>query len=236
MTLKLLCVKKSFLVIFCLLSSSSYLHTLISLSTFPYNLRTTDQLPKMPNPLSHQPPSCLCLNSLKLLSLFFHCLSRSQICKAIHTASNQIFSRLPPFHHKSYQSYTFSWPSNPFSASLATVFPLSSAFPCSIKDATCFLILHFLFCTFCCLQFLIFLFTNGSICSFLLSLRRCVFFRSPIILHSDLSLLHLILKLHSTKTKQKAEKRVSTSKALIRAPYILQQSLASKEGKQTPFR
>lgn len=62
---------------------------------------------------------------------------------------------------------------------------------------------------------------------------------SPLILHSDLSLLHLILKSHSTETKQKAEKKASTSKALIRAPYILQQSLAlvaSKDSKQIPFR
>lgn len=84
-----------------LLSSSFHLHPLISLTTFPYNLRTTDHLPKVPNPHSHQPPSCLCLNSLELLSLFFHCFSISQICKAINIASDQIFSRLPPFHHKS---------------------------------------------------------------------------------------------------------------------------------------
>lgn len=239
MTLKLLCVKKVFPSLH--LSSSFHLHPLISLTTFPHNLRTTDHLPKVPNPHSHQPPSCLCLNSLELLSLFFHCLSISQICKAINIASDQIFSRLPPFHHKSCWWYTFSWPTfstnNPFSASLTTIFPLPFAFPCFFKDATASWLSLFSSALFGAHNFFLF-FSQMVQCALLSPLSEAVN-ASPLILDSDLSFLHLILKSHSTETKQKAEKKASTSKALIRAPYILQQSLAlvaSKDGKQIPFR
>lgn len=102
----------------------------------------------MPNPYGHQPASRLCLRIAHRSFWAFSsitCLG-PQLCKIINI--DQIFSRVPPFHHKSYCLYTFSWPtfstSNPFSAFRMTIFPLPSAFPCFSNDATYFLPLPFL--------------------------------------------------------------------------------------------
>lgn len=141
---------RSYLVTFFLLNSSSSLPPLASPTAFSCNQRTTEQLPEVPNPYSHQPASCLCLPVTHQSFWAFSSITfpSPQMCKIINVASDQIFSRLPPFHHKLYCSYTFSWPtfltSNPFSAALMTILPLRFAFPRFFNDATYFLPLPFL--------------------------------------------------------------------------------------------
>lgn len=164
---------------------------------------TTEQLSEVPNPHSHQPASCL---YLRVTHWSFWAFSSITFLgpQIINIASDQIFHRLPPFHHK--------WPSHgllffSFSTSLTSIFHFPSSFPCSFNDATYVLPLPFLPLLFLVLtiSFLsLHRWFNMRFSHLFHRLRFC----SPLVFPSALSFLYLILKLHSTKSKQKVGKNI----------------------------
>lgn len=205
-------VRRSFFITFVCLKNFSHLPPLLcSMAfyctlTFYCKLRTTEQ----PSEVAHQPASCLWL---QVAHRSFWASSSitfpgPQICKTINIASDQLFSRSLSSQPSQILSlldlliYCFSYQRSFLSTSYLHMFPLTLAVPRFFNDANHLLSLLFLSQFW---QRNFFQLCSQTVQYALFSPLPQAVYAS--VLHSVYPpFFHLILKLHSTKSKQKARK------------------------------